>query len=215
MSACCRADAVERHFGSKRARSKVEAYRSGGPDRITRLALAQLRERPFSSARLLDVGGGVGVLGHELLREGRASTVIIVEESSAYLAGARELAEDEDTADRHTFVRGDFVAVASRVGPADLVTLHRVVCCYPDYVALLDAVAASGGRFVLLSYPRDRWWVRAALSIANLVDRLRGDPFRVYVHPEPAILDRMRENGFRRASDAITWFWRLEVYEGT
>ncbi|HUG00561.1 MAG TPA: methyltransferase domain-containing protein [Longimicrobiales bacterium] len=212
MNACCRAAIADHHFGSAKARSQVEAYRAHGPDRITRLALALLRALPISSARLLDVGGGIGVIGRELLREERVSTVTMVEESSAYLAAARALAEEDRTTDRHTFVAGDFVGVAAGVGPADVVTLHRVVCCYPDYTALLDAAAASGARSALLSYPRDRWYVRAVLSTENLLCRVRGDPFRSYVHPEPGIRNRMKANGFRRVSDAATPFWRLEVY---
>lgn len=213
MSDCCRAAIADRHFGCDRARSQVDAYRAHGPDRLTRLALALLRDRPLSSARLLDVGGGIGVIGRELLAEGRVSAVTIVEESSAYLAAARALAEEDGTADRHTFVPGDFVEVASGVGPADAATLHRVVCCYPDHEALLDAVAETGARSVLLSYPRERWYVRAVLWAENRVHRLRGDPFRSYVHPEAAVRDRMEAAGFRRVSDLVTWFWRVEVYE--
>ncbi|NIR58516.1 MAG: SAM-dependent methyltransferase, partial [Gammaproteobacteria bacterium] len=74
--------------------------------------------------------------------QGRVTAVTIVEESRAYLDAARALAEEDGTSERHAFVPGDFVSVAPGVGPADLVTLHRVVCCYPDYAALLDAVGA-------------------------------------------------------------------------
>ncbi|NIR58515.1 MAG: hypothetical protein GWO02_02855, partial [Gammaproteobacteria bacterium] len=58
MSACCHADITDRHFGPDRARRQVEDYRANGPDRITRLALAQLREHAAPTAGLLDVGGG-------------------------------------------------------------------------------------------------------------------------------------------------------------
>jgi len=43
------------------------------------------------------------------------------------------------------------------VEPADLVVLHRVVCCYPDYERLLAAAADHGRRALVFSYhPRTR-----------------------------------------------------------
>lgn len=210
----CHADcALERHFGHQKARDQLADYRSGGPDPLTRIALALLRGQPIDGVRLLDVGGGIGVLGRELLR-GPVTAVTIVEESSAYLSVARDQAERDGTLARWRFVQGDFVECAADAGPADLATLHRVVCCYPDYEALLDTVAATGARWVLLSYPRERWYVRAALWLEDLANRVRGDPFRSRVHPEKGIARRMHAGGYRRVSDVVTWFWRVEVYAG-
>lgn len=211
MSGCCHAAVAECHFGPEKAREQLEAYRSGGPDRLTAIALAMLRAQPIADAGLLDVGGGIGVLGRELLGD-RVTAVTIVEESSAYLAVAREQAERDGTLASWRFVPGDFVTVAPNVGDADLATLHRVVCCYPDYRGLLDAVSASDARWALLSYPRERWYVRAALWLEDQANRMRGDPFRSRVHPEEGIAERMTAGGFRRVADALTWFWRVEVY---
>jgi hypothetical protein len=211
VSGCCHVAVAERHFGEEKAREQLEAYRSGGPDALTRIALAMLREQPIADAGLLDVGGGIGVLGRELL--GKAVTAVtIVEESSAYLDAARAQAERDGTLEQWRFVRGDFVELAPEVGCAELATLHRVVCCYPDYEALLDSVARTRARWVLLSYPRERWYVRAALWLEDLANRVRGDPFRSRLHPEQGIARRMYDRGYRRASDVATWFWRVEVY---
>jgi magnesium-protoporphyrin O-methyltransferase len=211
---CCNAAVAERHFGSDKARDELEDYRSGGPDSLTRIALAMLGTQPIADVALLDVGGGIGVLGRELLG-GPVTDVTIVEESSAYLSVAREQAERDGTLARWRFVQGDFVDLVADVGRTDLATLHRVVCCYPDYEALLDAVAATGARWVLLSYPRERWYVRAALWLEDLANRVRGDPFRSAIHPEEGIARRMHDGGYRRVSDVVTWFWRVEVYAGT
>ena len=37
----------------------------------------------------------------------------------------------------------DIAAEPERVEPADIVVLHRVVCCYPDYERLLTAAAGT------------------------------------------------------------------------
>jgi hypothetical protein len=47
----------------------------------------------------------------------------------------------------------DIVTAPGSVEPADVVVLHRVVCCYPDYVGLLGAVADHARALVVFSHP--------------------------------------------------------------
>jgi hypothetical protein len=58
------------------------------------------------------------------------------------------------------------------VAPADLVMLHRVVCCYPDYERLLGAAADHARRALVFSYPPRNALSRAFYSVFNLVMRL-------------------------------------------
>ena len=51
--------------------------------------------------------------------------------SPAYLAAARTEAESRSYANRMRYVDGDFVEPAGELDAADIVTLDRVVCCYP------------------------------------------------------------------------------------
>lgn len=46
------------------------------------------------------------------------------------------------------FVPGDFLAVASQVPAATLVTLDRVICCYPLYRPLLEESLKHAERYV-------------------------------------------------------------------
>jgi hypothetical protein len=59
---------------------------------------------------------------------------------------------------------------------AAIVTLDRVVCCYPDYRQLLEQVAESTIDLLALSYPRDRWYVRLGVGAENLLRRLHRQP---------------------------------------
>jgi magnesium-protoporphyrin O-methyltransferase len=93
-----------------------------------------------------------------------------------------------------------------------VVTLDRVVCCYPDAEALLSAAATRARRLVGLVYPRDRWWVRTFISIKNLVDRLRSDPFRAFIHPSSLVDGTLRRAGFVPVADARTPIWQVWVY---
>ena len=70
----------------------------------------------------------------------------------------------------------------TQVSPADAVILDRVICCYPRLHELLSASARKAERFLVLSYPRETWWVRLAFVLYNLSLRLKRIRFRTYVH---------------------------------
>ncbi|UCC73007.1 MAG: methyltransferase domain-containing protein [Gemmatimonadota bacterium] len=82
----------------------------------------------MEGATLLDIGGGVGVIQHELLDAG-ARGATGVEAVPRYLAAARGEAERRGHAERVDLVLGDFVELAGAIEPADMVTLDRVICC--------------------------------------------------------------------------------------
>jgi len=92
------------------------------------------------------------------------------------------------------------------------VTLHRVVCCDPDYESLLGAAANHAKRALVFTYPRDRWYVRAAFRLINLSRRLLRTSFRVYVHPPSAMAAVLASHGLRRESGSGTWLWEVELY---
>jgi DNA-binding response OmpR family regulator len=76
----------------------------------------------------------------------------------------------------------------ARVEHADVVTLDRVICCYPDMERLVASSSEKARRLVGAVYPREEWWVRFAVGAANVICRLRRTPFRVYVHGVVAAL---------------------------
>ena len=61
--------------------------------------------------------------------------------------------------------------------------MHRVVCCYPDYDALVGAAAERAQRYLVMSFPRPRCAVRAWFGAANVVARLLRWEYRTWVHP--------------------------------
>lgn len=131
-------------------------------------------------ATLLDVGAGFGDIQTALFERGLAAATH-VEASSAYSEAARELAREGGYANRVRFEVGDFLEISETLHEADIVTLDRVVCCYPDMPGLIDRSARLARHLYALSAPRDGWLVRLAIGIKNRIRRLRGDPFRTFV----------------------------------
>jgi magnesium-protoporphyrin O-methyltransferase len=207
---CCRVD-YDEQFNADEARRDLLHYRANGPDPSTRRLLDALVAEGVEGATLLDIGGGVGVVQLELLAAGAARSTD-VDASSAYLAAAEDEAFQRGVSDRASFLHGDFVVVADAVEPADIVTLDRVVCCYPDARALIGGSAAKARRLYGLVHPVDRWWTRLLATVGNLGYRLFRNPYRMHVHRQRLIDDLVREAGLRPVTVEEAWFWRTAVY---
>ena len=160
---------------------------------------------------MLDVGSGFGGLTLALLERG-ASSAIAVDASAAYVRAASDEAHRQGRSAAIRFVHADFVMAASKLPPASIVTLDRVVCCYPSCQQLLDAAVARTERCLALSYPRDVWYVRAGMALENGQRRMARNPFRTFVHPVDLIEDIMTRARFRLSSRRETWMWSADVY---
>jgi SAM-dependent methyltransferase len=209
---CCDhcADA-EDLFSRRAARRDLRRYRRKGPSPLTGRLLEMLRREEVPGRTLIDIGGGIGAIQHELFKDGLASAVQ-VDASAAYLAAAREEAARQGNLERAEYHHGDFVDLAAGLDNADLVTLDRVVCCYPDMPRLVAASTSRARRLYALSYPRPRRGTRLFMAAANLFFRLRRSAFRIYLHPPPAIDAEIRRQGLRPVARVRTLLWEAALY---
>lgn len=207
---CCRVD-YDELFNDEEARRDLLHYRANGPDPGTRRLLDGLIAEGVAGASLLDIGGGVGALQLELLKAGVA-TAVDVDASGAYLAVAAAEADELGWRGRTRYVHGDFTRVADEVEPADIVTLDRVVCCYPDARALIGLSAAKARRLYGLVHPVDRWWTRILATLGNLGYRLFRNPYRMHVHRQVLIDSLVLAEGLEPVSARDAWFWRTAIY---
>jgi hypothetical protein len=76
----------------------------------------------------------------------------------------------------------------------------------------VEAALARAERCLALSYPRDVWYVRAAMTLENRQRWLKRNPFRAFVHPVAAIEDLIARAGFKLANRRETWMWSADVY---
>ena len=207
---CCTPD-YDLHFDDESARKDLLVYRADGPDGSTRRLLDVLIGEGIEDASLLDIGGGIGIVQLELLAAG-ASRSLDVDASQAYLSVAETEAAERGYADRTAYRHGDFVTLADEVPPADVVTLDRVICCYPDVRSLVSRSAAHALRLYGLVYPVDRWYTRGIARVMNLLDGLRRSDYRMQIHSQ-ALVDRLvREAGFEQRYYHAGKFWQTVVY---
>jgi hypothetical protein len=208
---CPHCRGVEKIFDQGTAERDLKAYRARGPGTTTRLLIEALKAAGIADRTLLDIGGGVGAIQHELLKDGVRSAIAI-DASSAYLHTARQEAERQGHAHRIAYHQGDFVALAPQLPQADIVTLEKVICCYPDMRALVGLSSARAGKLYGVVFPRDTWWMRLGGLFVNLFPQLQRNAFRFFVHPTAAIEAVVRANGLERRYYRKTLFWQVIVY---
>jgi SAM-dependent methyltransferase len=210
-SCCAFPDAAEQQFTQQKAAAEMSRYRQKGPGPTTRLLRDGLAEAGLLEGTLLDVGGGVGALSFELLDRGVARAVV-VDASSAYLAVASEEAVRRGRSAITEFVHGDFVRMSDQLTSAAVVTLDRVVCCYPFSEPLLEQALQHAERGFAFSYPRDRWYVRINVWFENALRRWRTNPFRMFVH-SPSLMEMLvKRAGFELVSRHRTLMWSAVVF---
>jgi hypothetical protein len=208
----CRCDTGDWKFDEAYAAGKLARYRSMGPDPSTRLLIDMISSEEIRGKTLLDIGGGVGAIQHELLRMGVASAQD-VEASVAYVDACRREADRQGHADRIAHFSGDFGSLAGEVMPADIVTLDRSVCCWPDPLALVDQSAAASRWLYGVVYPRDAWWVRHGWrNLGNARQIVKRSGLRLST-PRTADVERiLARHGLRRRRHARSGVWQIALF---
>jgi magnesium-protoporphyrin O-methyltransferase len=210
VSACC-APSYRKVFSKRLARRDARRYRRRGLDRTAQLIVDGLAERGVSDATVLEVGGGVGAIEIELLKAG-AREATVVELSEEYDGEAAQLLAENGLQSRVARRHGDFVELERDVDAADVVVMHRVVCCYPDPESLVGAAGLHARRLLALSFPRDNWWVRVGWYVVDAWFRLVYR-FESFVHPHERILAAAAGVGFTPVHEHSGPLWHVAVFE--
>ena len=199
-------------YDEKMAAAELRRYRKKGPNPWTRVLVEALKAEGVQGTTLLDIGGGIGAIQHELLAAGTVSAMS-VEASSAYLSASREESDRRGLSGRITYQHGDFVELAPSLPPADIVTLDRVLNVYPDWEQLASLSAGRARRLYGIVVPRNRPFVRMVISAINVMLWLKRKRLRAAVVPIDAIDRVLGTVGFRRESSArVGPAWQVAIY---
>ena len=214
MTACCVSNADTGRFFSRLAGLYRLRFRLFGFERTQQHLIEGTRTAGLLGAEVLEVGCGAGELHQRLLEEG-AARALGVDLSESMVAMAKAQAKARGLEQRTTYRVGDFVGIADELPEADITLLDKVVCCYPNWQALVDATLSKTRRVYALTYPRDRRLTRAGVELMRFGLRLVGCCYQPYLHDPRRIQARILEHGFRRTFEAMTASWLTEVYRRT
>lgn len=208
MADCCDPKDYQSVFTGRFARKVAKRYRKHGLNATAKRIVDFATERGVEGATVLEIGGGIGEIHLELLQRG-ASQATNLEISSNYEDEAARLLDHSGMADRVTRRFLDIARAPDEVEPADVVVLHRVVCCYPNYKSLLSAAGSHARRLLVYSHPADNLGTRASIWAENVFRRLRGNDFRAYVHPPEAMIAAAEAEGLRTTYRHHAWDWEV------
>ena len=196
-------------YNAKKAASELRRYRNKGPIPSTKILIDALKTEGVEDATVIDIGGGIGAVQHELLAAG-AAHVSSIDASQAYVQTARQESEHRGLTGKVTYYHGNFLELAGTIPPADIVTLDRVINVYPDWKQLIRVSAARARRLYGLVYPRDTLPVRMVVSVMNLLV-WRGS-VRASV-PSPEVIERLTSQaGLVRFFSKTAGPWQVAVY---
>lgn len=205
---CCGADKL---FDLKTANKQYKRYLKKGPSRVTSKLIGQLEDFNIEGT-LLDVGGGIGAIQWWFLANGGKET-FGVDASSGYTEIAQEHARKSCFEDRTHFFVGDLMDHCSNIPKANHISLDKVICCYPNYQEILNVVCGLSTHTVSLTYPMDGIIARIIRSFGVLMMKIRGNPFRPFVHRVTSVRALFSENGYVLKKRELSFPWHVETYQ--
>ena len=204
---CCGAD---QFFDLKTAKKQYKSYLKKGPSRVTKKLIGQL-EKTNPGESLIDVGGGIGAIQWWFLNHGGKQT-FGVDASTGYTNLAQEHAAKNNFKESTHFIVGDFTDKAEGLPKVDYVTLDKVICCYPDFKAILNLACEKSINTISLSYPLDGFITDIFRGLMVLFMKLTGNSFKPYVHRVASVRALFVENGFELKAKELSFPWHIETY---
>lgn len=208
MSDCCSPKGYRSIFSEKRAAGEARRYRRRGLDPTSRRIAELLKRQDIEGRTLLEVGGGIGAIQIELLKAG-ITRAVNIELTPTYEDAAEALLREAGLGDRVERRVMDFAEATGEVEAADIVIMNRVICCYPDMPKLAAAAAEHTREVLVVSFPKERWWTRAVISLGDLALRVARQQFQIFLHPPDKIIATAERHGLKMISNQASIFWEV------
>ena len=211
MSCCCPHSKSGGRLFSFFARSYRRRFTKNGFENSQQQLIEGLEQAGYKDATLLEVGSGVGYM-HQVLLEQGAKNAVGIDLAPDMLKEAQQWADEKGLTDRVQYIQGDFIELLDQVEAAEVTILDKVVCCYPHAELLINSSTKKTNRAYALTYPRNRWFIKAAIEIMAFFLKLSGSDFRAFVHDPDDIERWILEAGFKKTYQAQTFIWLSQIY---
>ena len=211
MRCCGHCEDAGDFFNDRMARRDLKRYKRKGADASTQKLVDGIRQLNVDGASLLDIGGGIGAIPFELFQNG-LDHAINVDASPAYQSVLKQEAKKRGLNDAMKYRFGDFTDLSDDIPSADIVTLDKVICCYPDWEKLLRMSLGKSNRIFALVFPRETFFTRLGLPLVNFWFKLRNSDFRTYLHSYEKVDAMIRDHGLNEFLHEKTILWRVLVY---
>jgi len=200
---------IEKLFDEKTARKNLKRYLQKGPRRPTRLLIEAIKANSPSGS-LLDIGGGVGIIQLELLSEG-VQKVTDVDASNGYIKVAKEEAIKRGYEKSISYMHEDFTNISTVIDSHNIVTLDKVICCYPEMQDLVKSSSEKAKELYGLVYPRENILSKLLVGFGNLFIKLFNRNFKSYIHSNTDVRAILDEN-FKEIYYKTTGIWQVVLF---
>ena len=207
---CCGANL---QFDIDNANSDLKRYLKKGPKKMTKMLVDALKDENIENLSLLDIGGGIGPIPLELIPEG-LQKVTDVDASQGYITVAKSEIDKRNHLNIVNYHHGDFVELSNQIETHNIVTLDKVICCYPDVDELLKTSLSKATKYYGLVYPQAHILSRIAVWALNLKLKLKKNPFRTFIHDPKFVHQTIRNAGFQKIySNKTLLSWQVHLYK--
>ena len=206
---CCGADLL---FDVKTANKQYKKYLKKGPSKVTQSVISQLKQLQPKGI-LIDVGGGIGAI-QWWFHENKSNETYHIDASSGYLSLAKNHAGKIEVLEKSHFIMGDFTDYKD-LPKADVITLDKVICCYPDFKGILNHAFKYSKNIISITYPMDGVLAQVFREFGVLFMKLSKNPFKPYVHKVSEVRDLFNSNGFELKEKNLSFPWHIETYKRT
>ncbi|MFY0627152.1 MAG: class I SAM-dependent methyltransferase [Reichenbachiella sp.] len=204
---CCGADQI---FDLQTAQKEMRKFKKRGPGLSTQKLITTIKPHIEGRESLLDIGGGIGAIQWAFLgTNGKRTTD--VDSSSGYLQVASEYATENNLNSK--FISGDFNDLVPEIETHDVVTLDKVVCCYPDYEQLLKNATRKTRNVLAMTLPLGGFISNILRMFSTLYFKFRKNAFRTYIHNPKKVQSFIESQGFQIMEKTISFPWLIRVYQ--
>ena len=211
MANCCGHINDGGRLFSRFARLSRCCYNLRGLGKSQQFFVNSLNRLGIANTQLIEIGCGVGALHQTLLLQG-AGFAVGVDLADNMLKQAQIAADKNHLSACTRYMQGDFVQIVDSIEPADIMLMDKVVCCYPDADSLLKTALSRTRRILAITYPRNKWWVRAAVAVEAFFLKLSGSSFRSYVHSPLLISHIIQCEGYVLESEYQDSAWISQIW---
>ncbi|MFK7802696.1 MAG: class I SAM-dependent methyltransferase [Anaerolineae bacterium] len=217
MCPCCSGNEnindLDGFFDEKYQFRHANDYLRNGLSRESQKLIDWVSSRLDGDESMMEIGCGGGMLHHELLRNGKVSSAIGIDASSAGLKAAARNAETLGLTDDVAYHRQDFAQNAEQHSAADLVVMDRVICCYPHLDLLLGQAAEKANRYLAISFPIENIVTKVGIKLASFAFSLFGSGYHPYLHGPQNIRQTAESTGMRLVHTNRHYLWKIMVFE--
>ncbi len=208
---CCGANL---QFDIDNANKDLKHYLKKGSRKMTKLLINALKQEELHDLSLLDIGGGIGPIPLELIPNG-IRKVTDIDASQGYIDVAKAEMKKRNY-HQISYQLGDFVDLSNQIEKHDIVTLDKVICCYPHVEELLKTSLSKATKYYGLVYPQATIISRIVVWALNLKLKLKKNPFRTFIHNPELVHNTITAAGFQKIYSGKTLLsWQIHLYKKT